>query len=300
MTVTLPADVVGRFERFSLYNSPYRAHDRGCAIDLYPPVGTAPSPVPGVVRDVRTVRAPQKPYAPEHDHLILVDVDRERWDGDAEGIDVVARILHVEPAVEPGAVVAVGDDLGETIRAGFFAPWVGDHLHVGFRRPSTNLYRASGSLPVTVDVELEPLSWDGTGRVVEVGDTSVVLDEPARPGSSSGYAGIAAEIDDDGRSASVALDGGLPHYDGGGVFGDRLDGSVPVSLLGERVGVATGRDVTWDDVTVLANGEPVTGLSLFADRTDRFGAKIVCPGHSFAVGDRVSVSIRRRSGETDG
>jgi hypothetical protein len=29
MTVPLPAGVLARYERFSLYNSPYVAHDRG-------------------------------------------------------------------------------------------------------------------------------------------------------------------------------------------------------------------------------------------------------------------------------
>ncbi|MFC4548866.1 hypothetical protein ACFO3H_00970, partial [Halorussus sp. GCM10023401] len=34
--VALDAEVLARYPRFSLYNSPYDAHDEGCAIDLYP------------------------------------------------------------------------------------------------------------------------------------------------------------------------------------------------------------------------------------------------------------------------
>ena len=86
MAVALPSDVLSQYERFSLDNSPYAAHDRGCAIDLYPDPGLgpaeassiAPSPVAGEVLETRTVRAPPKPYAPEHDHLILVDTGDAR------------------------------------------------------------------------------------------------------------------------------------------------------------------------------------------------------------------------------
>ena len=141
---TLPAATLGRYQRFSLYNSPYAAHDRGCAIDLYPEAGPtramdAPSPVAGEVLDTRTVRAPPKEYAVEHDHLVLVAVD-----ADGGGPDVppgtVARMLHVEPSVEAGDRVEVGDSLGTLVRAGFFAPWVDNHIHLGFRGPDANPY----------------------------------------------------------------------------------------------------------------------------------------------------------------
>ncbi|ADJ16350.1 hypothetical protein [Halalkalicoccus jeotgali] len=270
MAVTLSEALLARYPRFSLYNSPYTAHDRGRAIDLYPAEG-APSPVSGEVLDTRTVRAPPKPYAPEHDHLLVIDCG-----------DRIARILHVDPAVEAGDHVEVGDPLGSTLRAGFFAPWVDDHLHVGFRAPDANPYRASGSLPIEIDARVEPVVWDGTGRVNAVGETFVVLDAPAHPAPGQHFAGIA---DDSGETA---IDGGLPHYAGAGAL---AGASGPLSLLGERIGTATGRDLAWDPIEVRANGNPITGLSLFAGR-ETLGAKLVCPGHDFAVGERIEVSIR--------
>jgi hypothetical protein len=96
MAVVLPASALDGYRRFSLYNSPFPAHDRGCAIDLYPHGERAPSPVAGTVVDTRTVRAPPKPYAAEHDHLIVVDAG-----------DRLARLLHVDP------VVAAGDEVNE-------------------------------------------------------------------------------------------------------------------------------------------------------------------------------------------
>ncbi len=358
MVVTLGAALLGRYPRFTLHNSPYVAHDAGRAVDLYPAAG-APSPVAGEVLDVRTVAAPPKPYAAADDHLVLVAVDEAAspvsWDGaeaDADGAGdrssagsddptaitndttttddpLVARILHVDPAVEPGDEVSVGDPLGRPIRSGFFAPWVAPHLHVGFRGPDADPYRASGSLPLAADVAVAPLPWDGSGTVVERGDTYAVLDAPAHPDPGDRFVGVAARVGeaDDGVAAdedasdggvgdagsvagdadsgsTVALDGGLPHYDGGGLLGgvrdsdeDAPTNSGPVSLLGERVGVATDGRVAWDDVTVLLDGAPVTGLSLFAAQDGRFGAKVVCPDHPPALGERVTVSVRGPSAD---
>ena len=275
MAVTIPRDVLFQYYRFSLYNSPFDAHDEGCAIDLYPDGERAPSPVAGEVLDTKAVRAPPKAYAAEHDHLILVDTG-----------DTVARLLHVDPAVEAGDTVAVGDDLGELVRAGFFAPWVPNHIHLGFRPPDANPYRASGSLPVDVAVDVTPLSWDGTGTVVDGGETWVRLDEPAHPAPGECFAGIGNDVGGD----TGVLDGGLPHYSGGGLLAG--DGTDEAAIAGTRVGTADGRTVAWDDLTVHANGEPVTGVALFCGR-ERFGAKLVGEGIDLAVGDEVRVTIER-------
>jgi hypothetical protein len=266
--VAVPTDVLDRYGRFSLYNSPYPAHDAGCAIDLYPGGDDAVSPVAGTVLDTRTVRCPEQPYAVSEDSLLLVDCGPH-----------VARILHVDPAVEPGETVGVGDSLGTLVRSGFFGRWVDNHLHLGFRRPDQNLERASGSLPVEVGAAVSGVGWDGTGTVAETGETYALLDSP----SSSGR-GFAALASDDG----VPLDGGLPHYSGGGVL-KPADGTV--TILGTTVGDTDGRTVEWRDVAVYVDGERATGLSLFASQGP-IGAKIVFhEGHEFAVDDRVRVTI---------
>lgn len=282
MAVTLATDVLSQYERFSLYNSPYVAHEHGRAIDLYPDGGLgpktdgersdAPSPVAGEVLDTRTVRAPSKPYAPDHDHLILVDTGEH-----------VARILHVEPGVEIGDPVEIGESLGSLVRAGFFAPWVDNHLHLEFRDFKANPYRASGSLPLEIDIPLTGLDWDGSGKVVETGETYVILDSPTHPAPGERFVGIASE-------AGAVLDGGLVHYSGGGALDSSREG--PASLFGRQVGHASGRDVTWEGLEILANGDPITGLSLFCAREADFGAKLVCPDHEFALGEHVAVDLR--------
>ncbi|WP_049979930.1 hypothetical protein [Halolamina rubra] len=288
--VPLPPSLLDRYARFSCYNSPYPAHDRGCAVDLYPDDGTAPAPVPGEVVDTRTVACPDRPYAVDEDHLIVVDV-ADDWAG-GRGAELLARVLHVDPGVDAGDWVAAGDSLGESVRSGFFGRWVDDHLHLGFRPTEANPYRASGSLPVEPGVEVAGTPWDGTGTVVETGQTYVRLDAPAHPDPGS-WAALAAE---DG----TPLDGGLAHYSGGGAYAaDGVDDAASagtVSLLGTEVGTAAARagagaDVTWGDLAVRVDGERATGLSLFASR-DEFGAKVVFhEGHGFAVGDAVEVTI---------
>ena len=279
--VSLPASTLARYERLSLFNSPYHAHDRGEAIDLYPDRddGLAPSPVAGVVREVRTTRAPDRPYAADVEYLVVVDVDADSVGADA---DLLARVLHVAPDVEPGDELAVGASLGTTIRSGYFAPWVDDHVHLELRPREANPVRASGSLPLELDADVTALPWDGTGTVVERGATWIRLDAP-RGERKGTWTGIEC-------APGAALDGGLPHYAGGGAL-PAWDGDL--SLAGRTVGHAAGRTATWDDVTLLANGRAVTGLSCFLSKGRGWGAKLVCEGHDFAVGERVSLSVRR-------
>lgn len=279
--ITLPGDVVRRYPRFSLYNSPYPAHDAGHAIDLYPESNAGLSPVSGIVSDTRTVGCPNRSYAVDHDHLIVIEVDDEWARKAGTDRDLVARVLHVDPTVEAGDRVAVGDTLGPMIRSGFFGQWVDNHVHFGLRSADSNPYRASGSLPIDVDVAVEPLSWDGTGIVTEVGETYALLNAPTHPDPTETFAAIASD-------EGVPLDGGLAHYAGGGTLRE-TDG--PVRLFGEEIGVAEAGDVAWDGIDVVANGSRITGLSLFAGRNADFGAKLVCPDHEFAVGQAVTVEI---------
>lgn len=271
MAVTLGADVLSRFRRFSLFNSPYVAHDEGRAIDLYPPAdaGRVPSPVAGEVREVRTVRAPPRAHAAATDQLLVVDTGAH-----------LARLLHVDADVEPGATLAVGDPLGRPIRAGFFAPWVPAHVHCEFRPPEADPYRARGSLPIEVDVPLAGLTWDGTGRVVVAGDTWARLDRPAHPAPGEHFVGLAG--------GGGVLDGGLAHYDRGGTLGGR---ATP-RFLGTRLGSRTGRVVDWADVSVAVDATPVAGLACFCAR-DRFGATLVGRSLDLAIGDRVTVRVER-------
>lgn len=294
--ITLGADALARFPRFTLYNSPYISHREGRAIDLYPDTETAPSPVAGVVRTTKTMACPSRPYASDTDHLIVLDTGER-----------LARILHVDPAVEDGDRVTIGDPLGRLVRSGYFARWVDNHVHLGFREYGTDPVRASGSLRLDVDVPLGGVSWEGSGTVVETGETYAILDGPTHPSPGERYVGI---TDDTGE---YILDGGLPHYENGGITpipadhsavavpqdgavsqrGQNPDHSVEsISLLGTRLGPVEGRELHWADVTVVANGTEITGLSFFLGRREIY-AKLITPDTAFAVGDQVDVSLER-------
>jgi biotin carboxyl carrier protein len=277
--VSVPASVLERYRRYTAYNSPYAAHDHGCAVDLYPDGDAVPSPVAGEVIATETVRAPPKPYAPAGDHLVVVDCG-----------PVVARIMHVNPTVEVGETVSPGQDLGDLVRAGFFARWVGTHLHVGFRRHDQNHLRAGGSLALSLGVDPTPVDWDGTGTVVDAGETYAVLDAPDLDDVADGaFAGLAATVGGD----HVVLDGGFQHYDGGGVH---ADATGPVELLGETVGDAVAspgstNDVTWRPVEVRANAESVHGVSLFCGRDGDYAVKLVGETVDLVDGERVALEL---------
>jgi len=269
MAVTLSESVLTQYRRFTLFNSPYAEHDDGRAIDLYPDGETAPSPVAGTVEAIKRVRAPPKDYAAEEDAMLVIDTGAS-----------LARILHVDPAVEMGETIEIGEDLGTLIRAGFFAPWVPNHLHLGFREYGVDPFRASGSLPLDVEAEVRPLAWDGTGTVIETGETWARLDSPAHPDPGEYFVGL--------ESDGGVLDGGLPHYEYGGLLGD---GERAV-VTGESVGTVDDGVVDWGDLTILANGDPVTGIALFCAR-DAFGIKLVGEDVGFDVGEHVTVAIER-------
>lgn len=281
--VQLSAAVLEGYVALSRYNSPYTAHDDGRAIDCYPADG-APSPVAGEVVAHRRVRVPDRPWAERHDHLLVVDTGR-----------YLARILHVDPAVAVGDRVDVGDHLGRTVRSGYFARWVDDHLHLGLRPRDADPVRATGSRPLTLDIDVVAVPWAGSGTVVEAGETHAVLDTPGHPDPDGRFAGIAVDAPDvdAGTSSGVVLDGGLPHYDGAGLVAqdDAVLEDGPVSLLGTVVGDVRDGRVTWRDVAVRANGRPVTGLSL-AIRRDRLGAKLVDrTGPPAELGEHVEVTV---------
>ncbi len=271
--VTLGRSVLSQYHAFTRYNSPFPAHDDGRAIDLYPP-GGAPSPVAGTVVDTLTVGAPSRDYAEADDHLIVIETG-----------DLLARLLHVDPAVAVGERVDVGDELGRLVRSGYFAPWVDNHIHLGFRPSDADPVRAAGSLPIDLAVTVRPVSWNGHGIVVERESTYVVLDAPGHPDPGNRFAGIA--------DSGAVIDGGIPHYQGGGLIAG-TDG--PVFLAGTRVGEAAGRTITWDPIEIRANGRPVTGVSLACYR-DRLGVKLVSwDGFTADLGDEVEVSVHRRAG----
>ncbi len=267
--VVVPASVLFDYRYFSLFNSPYPSHSTGRAIDLYPPLASAPSPVSGHVSNIHRVRSPEQSYGEQFDYLIVIDTGERN-----------ARVLHVEPTVREGDDVSEGDSLGRLVRSGYFAPWVENHIHLEFRAYSADPMRATGSVPIEVTVPIEAVKWNGSGRIVSRGDSFVTLDGPAHPCPSQAFAGVAA--------AGGVIDGGFPHYETGGILGNPT-GSV--RFLGKRIGKRNRRTVTWDSFQVLVNGCSVTGISFVLHR-DAVRVKLVSVDElPLEVGDAATVTL---------
>ena len=180
--VSLPSSVVGRYRRFSLYNSPYPAHDAGHGIDLYPASNVGVSPVAGEVGDTRTVGLCdelERPIAGQK-----LDDARPTPGTERDGVDVqpVARLddacYHVPPVV--GRQFCVGELLPERLEG-----LVGERLRLFYRC----LVRDAASLLDDVEdghpagvVRFE--GCRGRPRVVRIGhrDEYVAVDEVSHVG----------------------------------------------------------------------------------------------------------------------
>jgi len=284
MAVTLSSSVLDRYRRFSRFNSPYPAHDDGCAIDLYPDSEAGISPVAGVVRETRTVGCPDRPYAADEDHLIVVELDEDwcRRAGAAPG--TIARILHVVPEVSAGDRVA-GDDSrpADAVR---FLRSVGRQPRPP-RIQSAGCERAPGESGRSRSMSTCRSSrYSGTGPAQSSSAARRTSSStPPTPGSpvsgsrrsraTTGYLSTAGWRTT--RAAARSTNSWT---------GRRCRCGAPASASPGR------RRVAWDPIDVLANGERVVGLSsLFAARDDGFGAKIVCPDRRFDLGETVSLAL---------
>jgi len=147
-------------------------------------------------------------------------------------------VLHVDPSVAEGDRVEVGDSLGRLVRSGYFSRWVDNHIHLGIRPVGADPGRASGSLRLGLEATLAAVPWNGIGRVRAVEGTYVRLDAPRHPAPGEVFAGVEG-------APGAALDGGLPHYGGGGAHVADPLAAVEVEafrLAGYPVGTADGDD----------------------------------------------------------
>lgn len=127
---------------YSFFASPYQAHRDYAAVDICQNKkfgDHALSPVYGTVIKTIKFASPTITKKSLPEYLILI-----KSGGD------IARIMHLSPKVKAGDRVAVGDEIGEFIKNGFFTYWVDPIIHIEVRKPD-NLLRARGGL------ELKPL-----------------------------------------------------------------------------------------------------------------------------------------------
>lgn len=209
---------------FSFANSPYYAHERISAVDVYPPRGEleALSPVEGSVLFV-------KPLSLGKDYALAIEA--------GEGLCV--KILHVKPRVKAGEKVRVGDYLGKIVWSPFYNFWTDRHMHVEVR-PIADPLRARGGFELDVSPLLAKMKLNfQASRGPRPFKVDLVKSEYALLKSPKGEGAFASPIAVKEEGFVGYVEGGLPHYGHGALIGaiERPAGELPFPLLGGRAAV---------------------------------------------------------------
>ncbi len=184
----------------SFTNSPYYAHHRLAAIDIYPPREEceALSPIEGKL-------------------LLHKVVGGEHVLGFKSG-DAYVRILHVRPHLSVGESVSIGDLLGEVVWSPTFFKWTDPHLHLEIRSRNSFI-GARGGIELSIHNDLVSflrnnvnLGLSPQRYVVDsiVRDRYVIL----KPYSG----GILPALTVSTGNALGVMEGGVPHYGHAGVI----------------------------------------------------------------------------------
>jgi len=247
---------------YSFFDSPYPAHKLGTAVDVYYCEKAFFPFEEGVVEEIKRVRTPQ--YVPsEFDYLIVVKVD-----------EFCLKTLHVKPTVGIGEKIYFGDEIGRLIVSGFFYPWSDKHAHFELR-DCRDRYRARGGFLIKpLILKLIPSIKGDEFEVVERKDFYCWLKSTKVGGEN-----LTPLVYRD-----APVEGGLPHYGYGAVFGD-LD---KVGIFGKVFQLeekSFGKVRVFDtDFKVFANNQRVKGIGVYCNQE-----KIKLIGGNFKEGDVVKL-----------
>ncbi len=240
---------------FSFFNSPYPSHKLTTGIDVYPNLNfmeLAPSPVSGEVLQIRKVKAPKGRLFQDAGYDVAVLLRSN------ENKDIVIKLLHMNPCVEVGDWVKVGDFIGSLLRSGYYGWGTSPHIHVEVRRPEDPL-RARGGHQIE---RIQNLHYDTPedeikGVVVDSRDEFTIVELNSENGL----------VADMGGKPGI-LDGGIPYY---GWMGVHFDGEFPrghqIKLGGTLIGVINNVGDNWCQARCLdfrfeVNRKRLRGLSL--------------------------------------
>jgi hypothetical protein len=254
----------------SYFNSPYYAHQRATALDIYTlnrDCNVAFSPVAGRVMKIHSFMPPGRAFLQQHypEQLIILASKNLQ--------PRFIRLLHINSAVKVGDDIAVGDKLGTLIRSGFFNYWTDPHIHVDIRRRG-NLLRAKGSLlltprPIHLPISRlsDPLPSSGPDLTIVQVKREYILAKTTNALQINGVYGFDGKV----NTTLGLLDAGLPHYSYGGIHFNKSIHVAPGSSI--RIGsqvVGTVMHTTPHyamfqarSLNIYLNGQRVRGLSLY-------------------------------------
>jgi hypothetical protein len=187
--------------RYAFFNSPYPAHRLMTGLDIYTDSwfgDTYPSPISGTIINVRKVKAPVGRLFKDAGYDSIIVIKSE------ENPEKVVKILHIDTDLTPGDRVQAGDELGVTLRSGYFGFYTPAHAHVEIRPPEDPL-RVRGGCQIHSLLNLKEVKQinelKGTVMKVNLDIAQVRLDN-AR--------GVGLPVEVDGKLG--VLDGGIPTY----------------------------------------------------------------------------------------
>ncbi|MFW9800862.1 MAG: hypothetical protein ACFFD9_10525 [Candidatus Thorarchaeota archaeon] len=255
---------------FSYFNSPYIGHKRCSAIDIYPSHGDwggpAFSPIDGKVVSIRRISMGIGKVFPTEDSDYAIAIR-------PEGLDKIVRVLHCTPGVSRGDELARGDEIGRILRSRFFCFWTGPHYHVEVM-DEKNFRRSSQSDPISVDLPRATAIDKGGQKKLECQVTGVSTElltgvltnwSYARVGDLYGHLALV-----EGASDVGILDGGVPHYNHGGIVGGANDcEGRNVVVWSKQIGLVTAihhsflQFETSSTFTPKVDDIPILGISCY-------------------------------------
>ena len=259
---------------FSIGTSPYYAHQHGLAIDVYQNLSLenydVMSPISGTVIKIKTLKAPKPKFkeGTDKEYLILIS--------NIYHSKTVYKILHVNPKIQEGEKVNVGDIIGKTIRNGYFAYWSSPHLHLELKT-FKDAYRAKGGKAfslATQNSHLKILSENKDNTELIPVRIKYIYPEFMLAQFSDymynyidPFYGISCNCND----IDCLIDGGIPIYKNGIIFFPHepiIESKNIIYLNKNRIGELRGihknfGSILFDQVVFLLNGEKVRGISLF-------------------------------------
>lgn len=261
---------------FSVGTSPYYAHQHGLAIDIYHKVSLENykvcSPVSGKIIEIKRQLAP-KPKFPggiDKDFVILIENE--------DNPEIVYKLLHVNPQVQIGDYIKFGDDLGITIKNGYFAPWSSPHIHLEVRS-SEDAVRARGGLSFSLKYSKnsrefkpkhnpkEPMKAIPV-QIHSIYPEFILVHFPDRMYHKiSQFYGLRANI----SGLNCILDGGIPQYNNGIIHlhkGLKFEPKIPIYFAKRKIGFLKGSFnnfgfLEFIPLEIFIKKEEIKGISLF-------------------------------------
>jgi hypothetical protein len=211
--------------RYAFFNSPYLTHRLTTGIDIYPNLSfgeAAPSPVKGEIIQIRKVKSPKSQLFndPGYD---VVTVIRS-----ADNSQKIVKILHIDPILDLGDSVHLGQNLGILIRSGYFGLNTPPHEHIEIR-PNFDPLRVRDGCHIEVLEsfnDLNPID-ELKGIVVETRNEYARL----QINSLTSF-GIPTDV----GGITRILDGGIPFYGWFGAHISKPNYSPVIKLLGKQIG----------------------------------------------------------------